>query len=111
VADYTPVYVPSKVITLTASANVSAGDLLVVSGSGTVAKAAVAATAPVVIGVAGFDAASGTRVTIYGRGIVHESVAQATVTAGDLLTAPLTGATAGAQVQTWPRRSRPLPLT
>lgn len=108
-ADYTPPYVPGHIITLTASAAVSAGDLLSVSGSGTVAKAAFAATAPVIVGVAGEDTAINGRVTVYGRGIVHESVAQGTVTAGDLLTSPLTGGTAGAQVQTLAAVTTPTP--
>lgn len=99
-SDYVPIYVPSKVVTLTASAAVTGGQLLSVSGSGTVAPATFATNAPVVVGVAANDTVSGGRVTVYARGIVHESIAQGTVTAGDLVTAPLTGATAGAQVQT-----------
>lgn len=99
--DYTPFYVPGKVWTSTASAAVTGGDLVEVSGSGTVAKAAVAASGSTkFVGVAGHDAPINGRVTVYGRGIIHQSVAQGTVTAGDLLTTPLTGATAGAQVQT-----------
>lgn len=102
-SDYVPIYVPSKVVTLTASAAITGGQLLSVSGSGTVAPTAVpgAAAAPTpVVGVAANDTASGARVTVYARGIVHESVAQGTVTAGDFVSAPLNGATAGAQVQT-----------
>jgi hypothetical protein len=102
-ADYTPAYVPGRVITLTASGTVSPGDLLTVSGSGTVAKAAFPAggsPSPVIVGVAGNDAVASGRVTVYARGEVHESVANGTVTAGDLLVSPPNGATAGSQVST-----------
>ena len=101
-ADYTPVYVPGRVITLTASAAVSGGDLLAITNSGTVAKAAVpgAGVAPgPIVGVAESDTPQNGRVTVFARGIVHESVAQGTVTAGQYVTAPQNGATAGAQVQ------------
>lgn len=100
-SDYTPVYVPGKVITLTASAAVSGGDLLVVSGSGTVAKLAFGAAPQQIVGVAADDTAINGRVTVYARGIVHESVANGTVTAGQLITTPITGDTAGAQVKTY----------
>lgn len=80
-SDYTPVYVPGRVITLTASAAVNGGDLLVISGSGTVAKAS--AVGQTVVGVAEQDTPINGRVTVFARGIVHESVAIGTVTAGD----------------------------
>lgn len=98
-ADYTPPYVPGKILTLTASGAVLGGDLLVVSGSGTVAKLAFASATQQIVGVAASDTPANGRVTVYARGIVHESVAQGTVTAGDLLTTPITGGTAGAQVK------------
>lgn len=101
-SDYTPVYVPGKVFTTTASGAVSGGDLLVVSGSGTVAKLAFGAATQVIVGVAGNDTPANGRVTVYGRGIIHESVAQGTVTAGDMLSTPITGDTAGAQVKSVP---------
>lgn len=81
-ADYTPVYVPGKVITATCSAAVTGGQPLVVSGSGTVAPAASLAS-PSVVGVAASDTPINGRVTVYARGIVHESVATGTITAGD----------------------------
>jgi hypothetical protein len=58
------------------------GQPLVVSGNGTVAAAAVLAS-PSVIGVAAEDTPINGRVTVYARGIVHETVATGTVTAGD----------------------------
>jgi hypothetical protein len=101
VADYTPVYVPGKVWTATVSAAVKGGDLLMVSGSGTVATAAGGASVPAtIVGVAAEDTPINGRVTVYGRGIIHESVAQGTVNFGDLLTGTLSGDTAGAQVKT-----------
>lgn len=106
-SDYTPVYVPGKVVTLTASAAVKGGDVLVVSGSGTVATVATATNGQPIVGVAADDTPINGRVTVYARGIVHESVAQATVTAGDLLITPQTGATAGSMVQTAPAITTP----
>lgn len=94
--DYIPVFVPGRTITLTASGAIVSGDLVVVSGSGTVAKCAVA-SAPNWIGVAGKDAAINAGVVVYGRGTVHESVADGTVTAGDQV---VTSATTGRQVKT-----------
>lgn len=112
-ADYTPVYTPGRVLSLTASSAVQGGDLLVVSGNGTVATAAppaAGAKVPVVVGVAGQDRKAQERVTVYARGIVHESVAYASVTAGDLLTVPPDGAQAGAQVATIPDAVTPTAL-
>lgn|SRR5512135_445510 len=100
-ADYTPVFLPGDVIPLTASGTIAGGDLVGVSGSGTVAKLAFsAAPATTCVGVAATDAIANGRVSVIARGVVHESVAQGTVTAGDLVTTPITGDTAGAQVKT-----------
>jgi hypothetical protein len=75
-----------------------------------VARVAFAAAPAVnVIGVAGNDAAANARVTVYGRGTVHESVAMGTVTAGDQVTTPITGDTAGSQVKTLAAVSTPTP--
>lgn len=108
-ADYTPVYVPGKVFTSTASAAIVGGNLLVVSGSGTVAPVVFGAAVQTIVGVAAEDTPINGRVTVYGRGIIHESVAQGTVTAGDLLTTPITGDTAGAQVKTAAAVTTPTP--
>jgi hypothetical protein len=100
-ADYTPVYLPGDVIPMTASAAITAGQLLQVTGNNTVGPVALAAAPSVnVIGVAGQDTTVNGRVTVYGFGPVHESVPVGTVTAGDQLTTPVTGDTAGAQVKT-----------
>lgn len=95
-ADYAPVFLPGTAITTTASGTIAGGDLLVVSGSGTVAKAA-ANQAMNYVGVAGHDATSGVKLTMICAHAVHESIADGTVTAGDLLT---TTATANRQVKT-----------
>ena len=108
-ADYTPPYVPGKVVTLTASVAVKGGDLLVVSGSGTVAALAFATATQQIVGVAANDTPVNGRVTVYARGIVHESVPVGTVTAGALLTTPITGDTAGAQVKTAIAVTTPIP--
>jgi hypothetical protein len=96
--DYTPVYSPSKTVTLTASGAISGGDVLEVAGSGTVRKCTTA-TSQAYIGCAGEDTPSGGRVTVFARGYVHESIAEATVTAGDQLVSSNTG---NAQVKTLP---------
>lgn len=95
-ADYAPVFTPGATITSTTSGAVAGGDILAVSGTGTVAKTSTLAD-PKYVGVAAFDAASGTKVTMFGRGPVHESIADGAVTAGDLLTSTNT---ANRQVKT-----------
>jgi Uncharacterized conserved protein (DUF2190) len=85
-ADYTPVYVEGECLTSTASAAVKGGDVLEVSGSGTVAPITPSATPSLkVVGIAQADCPSGGRVSIWARGPVHESVADGSVTAGDQL--------------------------
>ena len=100
--DYTPVFLPGEIVPLTASTAITGGDLVVVSGSGTVARLGTFAAAPATawVGVAAQDAPVNGRVAIYARGVVHESVALGTVTAGDQVTTPITGDTAGSQVKT-----------
>jgi Uncharacterized conserved protein (DUF2190) len=86
VGDYTPIYEPGTTRTATTSAVVTGGQLLEVSGDGTVAGAAAGSTK--VVGVAAHDAASGARVTVIALGgVVHE------------LTAGTGGITAGARVK------------
>ncbi|SRR5258707_152766 len=96
--DYTPVFLTGRQITLTASVACSGGDLLEVSGSGTVRPwVPNAVPSQKAIGVAGNDTPVNGRVTVYGFGPVHESVADGTVTAGDQLVA---ASTAARQVKT-----------
>jgi sulfate adenylyltransferase subunit 1 (EFTu-like GTPase family) len=83
--DYAAIFLPGQRITLQASGTITGGDLLAVSGSGTVAKAAALASTAYV-GVAGHDATAGQKVTVVCAGVVHESIADGAVTAGDQLT-------------------------
>ncbi|GAA4117444.1 hypothetical protein GCM10022215_18090 [Nocardioides fonticola] len=90
--DYLPLHLPGAAITRTASAAITGGKLVYVSGSGTVAMTAGASSIPV--GVASTDAASGDPVVIFGRGTVHRLTASGTVTAGDTVEAAAAGAVA-----------------
>lgn len=87
-AEYVPVFTPGKSRPRTASAKVTGGQLVEVSGNDTVAPAAADSTG--VVGVAGFDAAANDRVTIYSGG-VQRPTASGAVTAGDLVAAAADG--------------------
>lgn len=93
-ADYLPKF-ESKAITLTASADVTGGRLVVVTGALTVGPAG--ADSAAVVGVAGFDAKSGDSVTVY-FGSVQRLVASAAIAAGAKVVSAATGkaATIGA---------------
>lgn len=93
--EYNPVYDPGRAITLTASAAVAAADVLEVTGPSTVARVSTAASLKV-IGVASTPAQAGARVTVWGRGRVHEHVADGDITAGDLV---VSTATTGAGIR------------
>jgi hypothetical protein len=85
-SDYTPVFKPGTTVTLTTSAAVTGGQVLMNSGVNTVAPAAAATIK--YVGVAAHDAGSGKPVTVHaGVGTIHETVAQGAVTAGELLKA------------------------
>lgn len=77
---YLPLHDDGEAVTRTTSAAVTGGQVVVVSGSGTVAPSAGASVA--VFGVAAFDAPSGTEVTVY-KGGIQRPIASGTVTAGD----------------------------
>jgi sulfate adenylyltransferase subunit 1 (EFTu-like GTPase family) len=85
VADYTPIALPGQTFTSQASGAITGGDPVVVSGSGTVARAATLASTAY-LGIAGHDAVSGQKITLTLAKAIHESVADGTVTAGDQLT-------------------------
>lgn len=87
-AEYLPVKNPGQALPVTASATITGGQLVAVSGVSTVAPAG--ANAANVVGVAAFDAASGELVTVFGGG-VQELVTTGTVTAGDLVVAAASG--------------------
>lgn len=79
-ADFLPYFKPGDTWTATTSGAVTGGKLLAVSGDGTVAHAG--ANSVAVVGVAGFDAASGAAVTVYSPEIAV-LVSSGTITAGD----------------------------
>lgn len=89
--DYAPVYSAGvKPFTVTTSAAVVGGNVLVWSGASTVAASAAIST--VVAGVAAHDAASGAKVSVWPlEGCVHELVAAAAITAGAGVTADAAG--------------------
>jgi len=80
VSDYLPKHVPGVAISLTASANLTGGRVLVVTGEQTVAHAG--ADAPLIAGVASRDVKSGERVGVYPLGGVHRLTAAGPITAG-----------------------------
>lgn len=85
-SDYLPKFEAGRPYTLTTSADVTGGRVLIVSGAGTCSHAGADATAASLIGVAGFDALSGEKVTIYPlKGAVHKLTAGAAVAAGALV--------------------------
>ena len=93
-AEYIPVLTPGHALVSSASATITGGQLVAVSGSGTVGPAGAASVAWV--GVAAFDAASGDRVTVYTDG-VQELTASGAITAGAVVVSGAAGtvATAG----------------
>ncbi|WP_130011997.1 capsid cement protein [Serinicoccus sediminis] len=87
-ADTVPVYDSGVAPTYQASADVTGGQLVAVSGDGTVAPAAAASTKWV--GTAGFDAKAGESVTVY-KGGVQRATASGAITAGDMVTSAASG--------------------
>lgn len=90
-SEYLPIYKPGQAITLKASAAITGGQLVEVTGSGTVGPAGAASTK--VVGVAAFDAATNDNVTIYAGGVQHAKAAGA-ITAGDVVQAGAAGTVA-----------------
>ncbi|MFY1686486.1 hypothetical protein [Plantactinospora sp. WMMB782] len=80
-ADYAPKFLYADQITSTASATITGGQVLVVSGNGTVGPAGDAADITVV-GVAAMDAASNAKVSYFPRGKVHVTTTAGAVVAG-----------------------------
>lgn len=92
-AEYLPVNTPGQALVFTASAAITGGQLLSVSGNDTVAPSAAAATSW--IGVAAFDAVTGDRVTVYAGG-VQELTASGAIPAGALVASAAGGAVTAA---------------
>jgi predicted RecA/RadA family phage recombinase len=91
-AEYLPVFKPGQAMTSQASATITAGMLLEVSGSGTVGPAGAASVK--VVGVAATDAASGDKVTYFAGGVQH-CPASGAITAGARVDAVAAGVVAG----------------
>lgn len=92
-AEYLPIHTPGQAITLKASATITAGQVVAVSGSGTVAPAG--ADSATWVGVAAFDAATNDDVTIYAGG-TQSVTASGAITAGDAIECAAAGAVATA---------------
>lgn len=90
-AEYTPVFANGTAPwTLQASAAVTGGRLVEVSGNGTVAPAAAASTK--VLGVAASDAAIGAKVQVWPlAGLTHKVLGSGAIAAGDGLRAGAAG--------------------
>jgi hypothetical protein len=82
-AEYVPLFLPGNALTKSASATVTGGQPVYVSGNGTVANTS--ANTQIAVGVAAFDVANGERVTFFGRGTVHRLTASGAITAGALV--------------------------
>lgn len=99
-ADYVPIICDDdRSFTSQASATITGGQVLAVSGSGTVAPAG--ANSLAVVGVAAQDAASTAYLTVYAGGI-QLLTASGTVTAGDIVVAGAAGTVATLAAVTTP---------
>ncbi|MBM6622663.1 DUF2190 family protein [Micrococcaceae bacterium RIT802] len=78
-ADYLPLFSPGATVTYAASAAVAGGQLVEVTGDRTVGPAG--ADSAKVVGVAGFDAATGDNVAVYSGG-VQRPTASGAIAAG-----------------------------
>lgn len=92
-AEYLPIHTPGQAVTLKASAAITAGQVVAVSGSGTVAPAG--ADSAAWVGVAATDAATNDNVTIWCGGTQNCTAAGA-ITAGDAIECAASGAVATA---------------
>lgn len=90
-ADYAPIFHDADEFSVPASAAITGGQVLVISGSNTVAPSS--APSEAWIGVAAFDAIVGQRVTVFTGG-VQELTATAAITAGVPVTASANGGVA-----------------
>lgn len=87
-AEYLPIRTPGDALVSTASATITGGTIVAVSGNGTVATAG--ATALNWVGVAAFDASANDAVTVFTGG-VQEVTASGAITAGDLVVTAASG--------------------
>jgi hypothetical protein len=93
-AEYTPVFANGTAPwTLQASAAITGGRLVAVSGTGTVAQAGAASTS--VLGVAANDALTGQKVQVWPlAGLTHKVLGTGAIAAGDNLAAGAAGVVA-----------------
>lgn len=96
-AEYLPIRTPGHVPTFKASAAITAGQLVAITGSGTVGPAG--ATSAAWIGVAGTDAATNDSIAVY-RGGTQALVASGAVAAGDAVASAAGGKVATAATPT-----------
>lgn len=89
--EYVPKFNPGQAVTYTASAAVTGGQLVEVTGDRSVAPATANSTKTA--GVAGFDAKAGESVTVYSGG-GHRLKAAGAIAAGDTVSAAAGGAVA-----------------
>src|SRR5690625_1416547 len=87
-ADYVPVYKPGQALTLKASAAINGGQIVEVTGDGTVGPAGAASEK--VVGVAAFDANANDNVNVFAGG-VQSVTASAAISAGDQVVAAASG--------------------
>ncbi|MGO4488160.1 capsid cement protein [Microbacterium sp. 2RAF4] len=103
-ADYLPKHLPGQAVTFTASADVTGGRLVSLTGAYSVGPAG--ADSAAVVGVAGFDAKSGESVTVYTRaGGVQRLTASGAIAAA----AKVSSAAAG-KIQTIGSTTNPIGL-
>ena len=87
-AEYLPLHLPGQCIMRSASAAITGGQLVSVSGSGTVAPSAAASASW--LGVAAFDAVTGSQVTVHTGGTQRLTAAGA-IAAGALVESAAAG--------------------
>lgn len=92
-AEYLPIHLPGDLVTLKASATITAGQVVGVTGSGTVGPAG--ADSAVMVGVATQDAVANDNITISCGGTQSVKAAGA-ITAGDAIECAAAGAVATA---------------
>lgn len=99
-ADYTPIHSGGAIpFTLTASATVTGGQLVSISGNFQVAPSGAASAT--CVGVAAHDAATGAKLTIWPlRNVTHEITSTGTIAAGDGIASGAAGVAATAVVAT-----------
>lgn len=87
-ADYVPLFDPGDEFTMSATAAVTGGQVVEITGTRAVAPTGGASVK--VAGVALFDALVGSSMTVMSAG-VHELIASAAINAGDLVTSAAAG--------------------